>query len=231
MATTGVQLIEGALSLLGVLANGENASGDEVSGCLINLNNMIDSWNTERLYIYTVQESIATLSGSTLTIGPGQTVNVTRPIALEDHCFTRYNNVDYPMSKVNGEEYSSIILKQQTSTYPYIVYYDTNYPTGTLYFWPVPPAPVEVHLRLMTQLTEWANAQDSHDLPQGYRRALMYSLAEELAPQYRPCDPMISRIASQARRNIKRANTQNNTLNMPTPLLGRRVGFNIYIGE
>jgi len=87
-------------------------------------------------------------------------------------------------------------------------------------------------LRLRQQLTEFTTPKTEIDLPQGYRRAITYSLAEELGPQYRGVDPMITKIAAKARLNIKRMNNPENVLSMPTAIYGkRRMGFNIYTGQ
>lgn len=232
MIVNATSLISQALSLLGVRGIGEPIPGEEAQSCLDVLNNMLDSWNLERLMIYTVQEHVTTLTGNTVTIGPGMQVDVPRPVVLDDWCFTRFNNVDYTINMINGEQYSSITIKSTTSTFPYVAYYDAQNPTGTIYFWPIPPQPLELHLRLRQQLTEFATPETEIDLPQGYRRAITYSLAEELGPQYRGVDPMISKIAAKARMNIKRMNNPENVLNMPTAIYGkRRMGFNIYTGQ
>lgn len=231
MATTAEELVTGAYSLLGVLASGETLSAEDANTGLTLLNNMLDSWNTERLNIYSVQDHTATLSGQTLTIGPGEDIDVDRPIRLDERCFTRLNNIDYSMRVVNGNQYASLVLKTLTSSYPFYVFYDADAPTGTLYFWPQPPSPVEVHIRLWKQLPQFTSISDTADLPQGYRRAIIFSLAEELAPQFRNLDQNIVRIAAKARRNIKRANLQDNMLNMPSPLVSRGRRFNIYTGE
>ena len=60
MTTTAGDQINRALRLLGVLAEGETASADTSQDALIALNQMIDSWNTERLMIYNTIDQIFT---------------------------------------------------------------------------------------------------------------------------------------------------------------------------
>ena len=52
MATTASDQINRALRLLGVLAEGETPSAETSQDALIALNQMIDSWSTERLSVY-----------------------------------------------------------------------------------------------------------------------------------------------------------------------------------
>lgn len=232
MIINASSLIAQALSLLGVRGVGEEVPGEEAMSCLDVLNNMLDSWNLERLFVYTIQEHVTTLTNSgQITIGPGGAVDVPRPVILDDWCFTRYNGVDYTINLVNGEQYSSLVLKDLTSTFPYVFYNDNQNPISTVKFWPLPPASLELHLRLRQQLTEFDTPETEVDLPQGYRRAITFSLAEELAPQYRGLDPGIAKTAAKARLNIKRMNKPMDTLSLPPTLFGKRMGFNIFTGQ
>ena len=62
MATyTAGEQINRALRLLGVLAEGETPSASVSQDCLMALNQMIESWNTERLSVATCVEQIKQL--------------------------------------------------------------------------------------------------------------------------------------------------------------------------
>lgn len=202
------------------------------------LNDMIDSWTTERLFIWATKENVSTLGvgTQTLTIGPGGQINtpgVQRPMKLSDRSFVRWNNLDYPLALVNQEQYSSLQLKTQTSTLPSVAYYEPSLPLGVIHFWPLSTVGLELHLQLEVQLSQFADLMTDYALPQGYNRAIIYSLAEELGPQYRTPDPKIGSIAAKARSNIKRMNKIAPILGMPPGLsLGvARHRFNIYTGE
>ena len=58
--TTANEQINGALRLLGVLAEGETPSAATPQDALTALNQMIDSWNTERLSVYATQDQVRT---------------------------------------------------------------------------------------------------------------------------------------------------------------------------
>jgi len=72
MTTTAGDQINGALRLLGVLAEGETPSAETSQDALTALNQMIDSWNTERLAVFATQDQIFTWPSGVqyLDIGP-----------------------------------------------------------------------------------------------------------------------------------------------------------------
>jgi len=59
MATAG-DIINSALRLIGLLAEGETPSPETSQDALSAMNQMIDSWNTERLMIYNTQDQVFT---------------------------------------------------------------------------------------------------------------------------------------------------------------------------
>ena len=50
--TTAGDIIDGSLRLLGVLAEGETPSAETAQDALAAMNQMIQSWNTERLAVF-----------------------------------------------------------------------------------------------------------------------------------------------------------------------------------
>ena len=56
--TTAGELINGALRLIGMLAEGETPSAATSQDALDAMNQMIDSWNTERLSTFSTQDQI-----------------------------------------------------------------------------------------------------------------------------------------------------------------------------
>ena len=56
MTTSAGDQINGALRLIGMLAEGETPSAATSADSLTALNQMIDSWNTERLSVFSTQD-------------------------------------------------------------------------------------------------------------------------------------------------------------------------------
>ena len=60
MATTAAEQINGALRLIGMLAEAETPSAATAQDALAALNQMVDSWNTERLSVFSTQDQVFT---------------------------------------------------------------------------------------------------------------------------------------------------------------------------
>ena len=221
--TTALQIIDRAYSLIGFKAAGEPLSGDDATYALDALNSMIDGWNTQSMFIASVQTVIATVSTESATIGTGLTFNTERPVSIEDGAFSRLNGVDYPMTEINRAQYADISLKTVSSTFPQYFYYD---PAGVVYFYPVPSA-VSVHLPVSVDLAEFVDTGTEYTLHKGYRKALEYSLAEELAPGVKELSSMVVRTAANARRAIRRSNVVVPVLDSGLPEATR---YSIYSG-
>ena len=67
MATTAYDQICGALRLIGQLAEGETPTAATAQDSLSALNQMIDSWNTERLAVYATQDQIVPWSPNVIS--------------------------------------------------------------------------------------------------------------------------------------------------------------------
>ena len=211
--TTAAQLIARAYTVLGYKDPADALSGQDTAYALTVLNDLIDSWNTQSLFIYTATELVVSASGPAITIGPGQTINTPRPVRFPVGSFARVDGLDYGITWIDVTQYQSITLKSTTSTIPVYGYYDGNAPTGNIFFWPSQIIPTEYHILVETQLSSWATLTTDIFLTPGYSRALVYSLAEELAAGMREVPAVVTRNAINARRAIRQLNTVVPTLN------------------
>lgn len=210
MTTTAASIIRQALGHLGIAAPGQAVSAGDASACLTALNTMLDGWAVENLYAYATQTITGTLPANTQTrtIGPtGQLVATPRPVRLEDGCFFTAGGIDYPIDTINEAEFNSIGLKAVSSLGPRWVEYSPTLPNGVLSFHPRAAQAVTLSLVVQQQISAFASLTQQYTLPPGYKRALEFSLAEEVAASYeREVPPTVARNAAMARRNIKRAN-------------------------
>lgn len=223
---TASDIINRAYAMLGFKDASEPVSGNDADYALGVLNSLIDSWNTQSLFIVSVNEVIATVGAISATVGPGLTFDTVRPPCVEAGAFSRLNGVDYPIEWIDRQTYESITLKTVSSSFPQYAYYDANMPTANIFFYPVPITPIEIHVPIQQQFTEFADQVTDYALAPGYQRALEYTLAEELAPGIRPVDPQVTRNAMIARRAIRRTNVNVPQMNVDLP----NVRFNIYSG-
>jgi len=236
MATTAADQINGALRLIGMLAEGEVPSAATSQDALTALNQMIDSWNTERLSVFSTIDQVFNWPPSTRirTLGPTGDFVGQRPVQLDDSTYFRdaSTNVSYGIKMINQEQYNNIAVKTVTSTYPQILWYNATYPNIEIYLYPVPSRVLEFHFVSVQPLTTPAALDTDLAFPPGYLRAFRYNLACELAPEFgvEP-SPQVQRIAMYSKRNLKRINNPDDVMAMPAALMVNRPRFNIYTGN
>lgn len=235
MATAGDQ-INRALRLLGVLAEGETPSTATSADALVALNQMIDSWNTERLCVFSTQDQSFTWPSGQLTrtLGPSGNFVGNRPVLLDDSTYfvDSGTGVSYSINFVNELQYNSIALKTETSTYPQVIFVNMTFPDITMTVFPKPTQQLEWHFISVAELSQPALLATTLAFPPGYLRAFTYGLAMEFAPEFgvEP-SPQVQRIAMVSKRNLKRINNPDDVMSMPYALIARRQRFNIYAGN
>ena len=236
MSVSAGDQINRALRLLGVLAEGETPSAAVSQDALVALNQMIDSWNTERLSVFSTQDQTFLWPTSTIsrTLGPTGDFVGNRPILIDDATYFRdpSNNVSYGIKIINQQQYDGIAVKTVTSTYPQVLWINMTYPNIEMYIYPVPTRLLEWHFISVEELTQPATLATEFALPPGYLRAFVYNLAMEMAPEFgvEP-SPQVQRIAMTSKRNIKRINNPDDIMSLPYSIVATRQRFNIYAGN
>lgn len=235
MSSAG-DIINGSLRLLGVLAEGETPSAETSQDALTAMNQMIESWNTERLSIYSTQDQVFIWPASTLsrTLGPSGDFVGNRPVLLDDSTYFRdpATNVSYGIKFINQEQYDGIAVKTVTSTYPQVLWINMSFPNIEMYVYPRPTRALEWHFISVEELHTAATLATQLYFPPGYLRAFRYNLACEMAPEFgvEP-SPQVQRIAMTSKRNLKRINNPNDIMSMPYSIVATRQRFNVYAGN
>lgn len=184
-------LITGTLRLLGIKAQGQTATGAEAVDALAVLNEMIDQWNASDALLYTTTTVVHPLSPpqQSYTIGPSGDIALSvRPTRLNGAWLrngVNTPNTDTRMTILSDVEYGNIISKTVTTTIPYYIYLDREWPLANLYLWPVPTSTsYSLVLQFLASLNSGVGLDDTESLPPAYRQALRYNLAVLLAPEY-----------------------------------------------
>lgn len=231
MSVTGRDLIVRALKKLGVLAEGESASNESASDGLDTLNDLLDSWTNENLFIYSKIREEFTLSPNTSSygMGSGSDFNTTRPQKIEEATILISGTTPFevPIRVITSDEWARIEIKTVTSPIPIMVYPNMTYPNATINLWPVPASAYSLVLYSWKPLATLASLTTDLSLPPGYIRALTYALAMELAPAYgKTASPEIINSAQESKAAIKRMNTKPHFLYVDAGLLPRKAVFN-----
>ena len=234
--TTTADIIYGSLRLIGVLAEGETPSSETAQDALTAMNQMIDSWNTERLAVFSTQDQVVTWppNARSRTMGPTGEIVALRPVLVDDASYFRdpSSGISFGLKLINQQQYNGIAVKTVTSTYPQVMWVNMTYPNIEMYVYPVPTKVLEFHIVSVQELSQPANLATDLAFPPGYLRAFRYNLACELAPEF-GVEPsrQVQRIAMTSKRNLKRINNPDDIMALPYSIVATRQRFNIFAGN
>lgn len=235
MATAG-DIINGSLRLLGILAEGETPSAETAQDALNAMNQMIDSWNTERLAVFAAREQVFRWPAGLLTrtLGPTGDFIGHRPVMLEDSTYFRDpgTGVSFGIKFINHQQYNGIAVKTVASTYPQVMWVNNTFPDITMTVFPRPLRALDWHFVSVEELARPVTLATELRFPPGYLRAFRYNLALELAPEF-GTEPsaQVMRIAMTSKRDLKRINNPDDIMSMPYSIVATRQRFNIYAGN
>jgi len=237
MATyTTAEQINRSLRLLGVLAEGETPGASVSQDAMMALNQMIDSWNTERLSVFCTQDQVFTWPAGEInrTLGPTGDFVGLRPVLMDDATYYRDpgTNVSFGIKFINQQQYDGIAVKTVTSTYPQVMFVNMTFPNVDMTVYPRPTRDLEWHFVSVQELNRPADLSTTLYYPPGYLRAFTFNLAMEFAPEFgvEP-SPQVQRIAMTSKRNLKRINNPDDVMSMPYAIVANRQRFNIYAGN
>ena len=224
--TTARDLITIALFDAGVFGTGQTPQASDINNGLTRLNDMIAQWQRQRWLIWCTKDVSMPMTGAlSYTIGTGQYFNTPRPDRLEDGCFLRQitpavpNQPDWPMKLVQSHEAYNQIRLKRLGSFAQCVFYDSAFPYGNIFPWPLPSNLYELHLLVKEQLQSFVNLSTVYNMPEEYKRAIRFNLQEEFLSAYRlPPDDKLSMRAAAALNVIRNANAQIPVLKMPADL-------------
>ena len=221
--------------LIGVLAEGQAPTADQLSDGILTMNDMLDSWSTESLIIPAITIEKFTLVPGTArySIGVGGDFNTARPISIENVTLESQSAspvAEYQLERVNATQWSGIVQKATQTSIPSKVYIEGTSPLDHLNLYPTPNIANKVVIYSLKPLTAITDGNTVLDVQPGYSRALRYNLAIELAPEYgKAVSQEVAMVAADSKGNLKRANMKEHLLETDDALAGSRP-FNIVTG-
>lgn len=189
---TALDLISSSLRLINIMAAGEVTPIDMANDSLQVLNDMIDSWNTDRLAIYTIQTNDFDfiLSQQVYTLGTGGDFDIPRPPRIEGMSTIQFtdpsNPVEIPIAMYTVAEWQDQVPVKQgvTGSIPLICYDDGAFPLRKLTFWPTPVDQPNKFRLYSWQALPAQTLETEVSFPPGYRQAIRYELAVLLAAEF-----------------------------------------------
>jgi len=218
---TALDLIKSSMRLCGILGNGETPSASEAQDALMVLNQMIDSWNSERLMIYTIQRNVFNIvSGQqTYTLGNGGDFDMARPASIQSYTIISLQNpaqpLELPLDVYTDVAWANVPVKNVQSSIPTAVYDDGSFPFRNLSYWAVPNVGyLQAGIYSWQSVNRFIDLSTPYSFPPAYLKALRYSLAVDLAPEFGVQVPaIVAQQASESRAKVKSINI---------PLIGLR---------
>jgi len=243
VSALAIDIVQGALEDIGVLAEGEKVSAGELAVSLPRLQRWIDQVNARRELIYSITFQLFNLIANHAphTIGPNGDFNLPlRPVKIVGANFIlssgSSNPIDSPIIRIRDDDWwQRNPTKSLQSSIVTDLYYDSAVPLGNLNFWPICNVINPVRLEFWNSLAQPISAQSSLVLPQGYWDATVLSLARKLCPLFnKPFSPDLREQWNQAMRIIEGNNDQppriDTDMGSPNNRKGGRPDFNFLTG-
>lgn len=230
---TALDLISSALRLINVVEAGEQTPIDTANDALMVLNDMIDSWNTDRLSIFTTRiDTFPFILGQQdYTLGTGGDFDMPRPAqidAMSSILLTNPDNpVEVPIAMLTVDQWQTQVpVKKVDGTFPLQVYDDGGFPLRKLSFWPIPSQqPSSARIYSWQGLNQPATLATVIAFPPGYPEAFRYNLAIRLSAEFQATVlPQVQQIASESLARLKTINAPD--LNLQSDLMPWPAGYN-----
>lgn len=211
---TANDLINDALMEVQVLEAGEIPSAADASLAFTRLNAMLDSFQAERLMIFSViRVNLGNLviGQQTYTVGPGAFFNQLRPVRIERYGIISLNNIaqplELPLEELTVDQWADIPVKNIQSSLPQKVWDDQGWPYRTLSYWCIPSANVQATMYPWVQLNSFPDLSTDVTFPPAYYECLLYNLALRLAnPFGGNIPPTLPQMAAESKARVKSLN-------------------------
>lgn len=234
--TTPAELIRLALIDAGIFGRGQTADAEDTNNAFTRLNWMLSQWSRKRWLVYHLIDVVCESTGAlSYSVGSGGDFDTIRPDRIES-AFARQispqtpNPVDYPLTPIpSREDYNRIVLKNM-GTWPALYFYDSGYPEGQLYVWPLPAAgQFDLHISVKKNLDRFTSLAQEIEFPPEYEAALFQNLVVQLRAAYQlAADPVRVGLAKDALAVLRGANAQIPMMQMPSAVVGKRRFYNVY---
>lgn len=215
----GIDVITQAARLAGVVGAGEALQGSDPQDCLTILQDLMDSWQAERLMIFAENSNTfpLTVGKQTYTLGTGGDFNIARPAYIDRmgvQILTGSLPAEIPMNILDYNGWAHVVQKGIQANYPLNCWPDNSFPKNNLSFWVIPNTACNVVIYSWQPLLTWPDlAATDVTLPPAYSKAVKYNLAIDIGAAFHmPIDGAVAAQALIEKGKIKE-------LNLPDPIL------------
>jgi len=181
------EVITAALRKLAVLSGGTAPQTYQKTDATQALNAMIKGFQTDGMPVWAMKShtfNVIETQGQ-YVIGEGQALNTPAPLKVTQAWRTQgTETANIPMNVYTDFNYNLLPLAISSGT-PVNLYYQPFGATGNINLWPLPSdSSVTITIRYQRPFTDMVAPTDDFDFPSYWTEALIYGLADRLAPEY-----------------------------------------------
>jgi len=189
-STSANTVINGALRIVGALAQGESPTAAQTTEALEALNMMVKTYQVDGMPLWAIKQYSVplTLSVNSYIIGVGAAINTPKPLkVIGAFLHNTSTDLDIPMRIVTRQEYN-LLGNKTTEGQPVQIFYEPLNTTGVLHVFPAPDqtSATNTTITIVYQrpFEDFDTTADEPDFPQEWYEALKFGLADRLAPEY-----------------------------------------------
>ena len=192
MSTSGIsyyqltrdQLLTASIRKLGVLAEGQSPTAQNIADATIALNSTIAEFRSIGMPLWARAEYTFTPTTGTYTIGVGYTLATPAPIKLLQAVLTASSNSKIDMEVMARDDF--LILPGSSTGSPLKINYRPGINTGTISLWPTPDSTNTSTVTLVYQrpFEYFTSGTETLDFPEEWYNAIIYKVAVLIAPEW-----------------------------------------------
>jgi hypothetical protein len=199
--SVGTELVAGALSRLGVLAEEEPLQANELERALRLMTQMFKTWEAKGLggWLHTEDGFALVSADKDYVFGSGGTKTYV-PFSISQVRVSYNSGNEIPMQRYEGRQAYYSIPNRTSSGYPTTFFYDRQRDSGTLYVWPVPNNnDYDITYTYRRRIMDMDLGAENTDLPPEWEEAIELGLAKRLiGPYAKAGQPIAAKIMQDA---------------------------------
>lgn len=224
-------IVNRALRTLGVLADAEEATGNQMQDGVDALRDMVAAWSLGQVMVpwRTVETFALSDDQIAYTYGTGGDFDAARPVEIYDATLILDGGNRSPLRPIGAKAWNQrrtpLILGRCTA-----YWWEPTFPLGTLRLdcYPIDPT-ISLVVGKPIELPDAITSATG--VAPGYDRALRFNLAVELGPEYGvPVSGDLRKLASDSKRVLESSNSRPDTMRMDDGLLRTRSRWSITSG-
>lgn len=179
-------IINAALRKLAVLSGGSTPATYEITNATEALNALLKGFYADGMPLWAMSSYTftPTVGVAAYNIGVGQTLNIPMPMKVVQAWRGSSNSSNIPMNVYSNTNYNILPLTYSSGT-PVNLYYQPLSTYGTINLWPLPADNSNtISIRYQRPFEDMNASTDNLDFPAYWTEAVIYGLADRLAPEY-----------------------------------------------